>query len=529
MTSRDRLDNKSSELKKKHTEDKNEIPQLIEAFGNTLGIKKYSIGRKLYQRYKDTGNFSDSIRILKKLIKIDPSVLFLKKELKINQEKLKLLLSDLSNTESYYLKESNSSSRKNLPRKSSKILHVLNTSTPYLSNGYSMRSKYIVDCQVKLGINPIVITRPGFPNDFKKNQITAINDLLKEQNDGVLYYRPFPNMYMRNTPIKQYINKFSKQIQKVIDFHNPDIVHAASNYVIGLSALNAARKKNKPFIYEIRGFWELSKITKEPLFKNSEEFELTQKMETYLANEADRVIVISQGLQKELIKRGIDNSKITLIPNSVDCNLFKPLDCNIKLSKKYNLCNKFVIGYIGSIVQYEGLQNLLRVINELRKDGLNDVLLFLIGEGKYKSTLQQLSYSLDLDNMVIFKGKIPHKKVKDFYSLFDLCIFPRIKEEVTEIVTPLKPLEAMACGKAIIGSDVGGLKEIIIPDKNGLIYNNSLDDLCDKIKTLYYDKSLRTSLGLKARDWIEENRDINNIGKLYKKLYSERLERCNYE
>lgn len=494
------------------------VNELEKIYNNTENKKKFQVGRILYRRYKTLGYLNKCVKLLNELLLLNPNNTFLNRELSINEDKLQLL------NDSKYRELSNETNAFNISQDNNKVLHVLNTSIPYLKNGYSIRAKYIVESQKKVGIEPIVITRPGFPNDFSEGQIRNKKELIKEEVNGITYYRCLPKLFMRHTPLKKYLKNYSRQMCKVAELEKPFAIHAASNYINGLAALETSRKLKLPFVYEIRGFWELTTVSKEPLFRDSEEFKLAQVMETYLANHADKVIVISEGLREELIKRGVSEDKISIVPNGVDCEIFQSLDYNTELSKKYNIQNQFVIGYIGSIVKYEGLQTLIKAIAEIKNQGYKDIRVVIAGDGNYKNELEKLTKELRLENEIIFAGRIPHEEVIQHYSLFDMCVFPRVEEEVTNIVTPLKPLEAMACKKIVVGSNLDAIKEMIMEGVNGFIFDNSIEDLCKKIKMVYENKNLRSAMKEKARYWVEENRDWNKLALRYKKEYDRMIE-----
>lgn len=497
-------------------ENLSDIDKLLFIYNNAENGFKFKAGRKLYRRYKDIGRISDGIKLLKELADLNPKAEYLKREIDICSEKLQML-----NDSKYYVGYiGQKADRWFKPGKvEEKVLHVLNSSIPYLNNGYCIRSKYIVENQNKVGIQPVVITRPGFPNDFFKNMLKDDNELIKEEMNEITYYRCLPRLIMRHTPLKKYSEAYSDMICRVIDLESPDIIHAASNYINGLAGLDAARRKHKPFVYEIRGFWEMTTVAKEPLFKDSEEFRLAQKIENYLLHEADQVITISNSLKEEIIKRGISSEKVEVIPNGVDCECFKPVDYNSELGERYGLRGKFVIGYIGSIVQYEGLQNLIKVIARLKDEDCSNIRFLIVGDGNYLKVLKELVAELRLGEEVIFTRRIPHEEVTEYYSLFDLCVFPRVDEEVTNLITPLKPLEAMACTKVVIGSNLDAIKEMIIPDINGFIFDNTEGDLYEKIKQLYEKSKLRNKMKSKARNWVVKNRDWVKLSRDLKEIY----------
>lgn len=500
----------------KNIQNPKDIDRLISSYESAELNCKFDLGLELYKRFKAIGNIPACIEILEELKNAKTTAKYINRELEINLDKLNLL------KDNNYLPPYIHSQHRSFNGliKVKKVLCILNTSIPYIQNGYNIRSKYVVESLKNLGIKPVVLTRPGYPNDFINGLIKGEQDLIKNSINGITYYRCLPQLFMRYTPLKTYLKEYTKQINKVIAAEAPDIIQAASNYVNGLAALEAAREKKTPFLYEIRGFWELTTVCKEPLFKNSAEFNLAYMMESYLAHAADGLVTICEGLRKELINRGIKTDKIKIIPNGVDCKFFKPKQFNNDLGNKHNLGGKFIIGYIGSLTRYEGLQTLLPVIANLKKDGYK-IKCLIIGTGDYRPILERITKELNIDKDVIYIDQIPHEQVVEYYSLFDLCVYPRINEEVTQMVTPLKPLEAMACGKSVIGSDLDAIREIIIPGINGLVYSNSEADLFQKIKLLYKNNTLRDELRLNARKWVVENRDWNKIAKTYQTLYDE--------
>ena len=238
-----------------------------------------------------------------------------------------------------------------------------------------------------------------------------------------------------------------------------------------------------------------------------------------MAQAADQIIVISEGLKQELIKRGICEDKIEIVPNGVDCKQFYPSPCNEKIANQLEVQDKFVIGYIGSIVKYEGLQNIILALQLLKEKGIKDIKFIIAGDGNYKNELEKMTQELALQDTVIFTGRIEHTEVINYYSIFDLCIFPREEEEVTQMVTPLKPLEAMACGKAVIGANLQAIKEMIINQVNGIIFDNTIEDLAIKIEEFINVQKSIADYKEKGRTWVETNRDWNVLTYKYKEIY----------
>jgi glycosyltransferase involved in cell wall biosynthesis len=233
------------------------------------------------------------------------------------------------------------------------------------------------------------------------------------------------------------------------------------------------------------------------------------------------VVAISEQLKEELILRGIDESKLWVVPNGVDLDTFSPREKDSKLLARYDLEGKIVIGFIGSIRKLEGLSLLLRHFPELTGPD-DDVRLLLVGGGDEVAVLQELAGKLGIAGKVIFTGRVAHDEVLDYYSVIDIFVYPRIDSKVNQKVTPLKPLEAMAMRKAVVGSDVGGLRELIHEGVNGLIYRvDDGADLVRRCRELIENSSLRESLAHDARRWVERERDWKKIVLKYKELYAD--------
>lgn len=462
-------------------------------------------------RYNKTlGNYTEALINIKKAKKIKVTKL-IEREIQILEDKINFL-------ENFNFEQIIKSKSNLKIGKKNKVLHVLNTSMPYLSNGYSTRSNYILEAQKECGIIPIALTRPGFPNDFKNKSLNFSGEYFKENYKGIDYYRTLPNLFMRLTTFSEYIEKYANVIVEVARKEKISTIQGTSNYVNGYAALMAARKIGVPFVYEVRGFWELTSVSKNEKFKGSEEFRLAQEIETFICQNADKVVVISEGLKNELIRRGIDKKKITIIPNGVNLEKFKVKEINKKFKNLYKKDEVFIIGYIGSVVKYEGLDRIIKSLKYLKSQGVRDIRFIIAGDGSYKEELELLSVQFDLKNEVKFLGKISHDEVSDLYSIFDLCIFPRIDSEVTRMVTPLKPLEAMAQEKIVLASNLNAMREIVKEGINGLIFSND-EELSNMIREIKESKKNYESLSKNSRRWVSENRNWKIISKQYLEVY----------
>ncbi|WP_273124340.1 glycosyltransferase family 4 protein [Bacillus weihaiensis] len=398
----------------------------------------------------------------------------------------------------------------NNPPLGNQVIHVLNKSIPEV-NGYTIRSKEIVQHQLKLGFEPVVVTKLGWPHSRgRKEKIEVI--------DGIPYQRIYDisnDLRLNVVPMSRYFNAYANRFAKFLIENSPKLVHAASNFQNALPAIMAAKKLGIPTIYEVRGLWQDSTASKIPEFDQSERYRLHQKYELYCCEIADKVVVIGESLASHLIGLGVDPSKISIVPNGVDVDEFKPLSPNEALIDRYNLKGKIVFGFIGSVTEYEGLELLLKSLNKLRQVN-EDIAFMLVGDGPALKGLKELANQLGLNDIVHFIGRVPHADVKKYYSVIDAFPFPRTNAKVCALVTPLKPFEVMGMGKLTLVSNIPALKEMVKDKQTGLIFE------AENVESLY-QTLIRVNeykhLGMQGRAWVEKERAWNLLIKRYIDVY----------
>ncbi|MBU1310852.1 MAG: glycosyltransferase, exosortase A system-associated [Gammaproteobacteria bacterium] len=355
-----------------------------------------------------------------------------------------------------------------------KILHIFDHSLP-LHSGYTFRSRAILQQQRQMGYVTCHVTSPKHGDCAQP----------VETVEQLTFYRTkaYDSWFWRLPLLKELavVLALKRRLTDVIQQEKPDILHAHSPALNGLAALWAARKARLPVVYEIRAFWEDAAVDHGTSKEFGWRYNLTRALETYVARHADAVTTICQGLKQDLVARGIDDSKITEIPNAVDPTQFQPITSrNSELELTYQLKNKPVLGFIGSFYAYEGLDLLLRALPLIRAK-IPSAMVLLVGGGPQQEQLKQLISQLKLDDAVLMPGRVPHHQVMQYYSLIDLLVYPRKAMRLTELVTPLKPLEAMAQGKTLLASDVGGHLELIEHGKNGWLFQrDNIEDLAEQ-------------------------------------------------
>ncbi|MCJ8292845.1 MAG: glycosyltransferase, exosortase A system-associated [Colwellia sp.] len=406
-----------------------------------------------------------------------------------------------------------------------KILHVFDHSLP-LHSGYTFRSCAILKQQHALGIETCHVTSPKHGND----QIEI------EEIDGLKFYRSAPiSGLMSKLPLLNqmaYIAPMVKRILEVIAIEKPDVIHAHSPALNGLAALKAGRKSGLPVVYEIRAFWEDAAVDHGTCKEGDLRYRLTRKMETHVVKNANAVTTICEGLRADLISRGFDEKKFTVIANAVNIeqfNVITPQDKanNTDLAKALALTDCDVLGFLGSFYAYEGLDLAIAAMPAVLAKNPKARLL-LVGGGPQEQNLKQQVILLGLEGKVIFTGRVPHSEVGKYYSLVDLLVYPRKVMRLTNLVTPLKPLEAMAQGKPVLASDVGGHKELISDNETGFLFKaGDSVELAERMADLLANENKLNSVLSNGRDYVENVRNWRNSVSNYLPLYQKLTEQSS--
>lgn len=395
-----------------------------------------------------------------------------------------------------------------------KVLHVLDHSVPLFS-GYSFRSLSIARAQRAMGLQPVILTSPKH-GSLKDD---------REELEGTCYYRTAAlNLPLRVMPFAREIElmwRLARRIRGIVAKEKIDLIHSHSPLLNGLPALRVARQVGIPLVYEARAFWEDAAVDLGTFAEGSFRYRLSRELENYLFRNADGVITICEGMHRDLRARGIRPECTAVMPNGVDTEQFQPLERNQSLVARFGLEGKVVFGFIGSFYHYEGLQFLVNIFGEVMKR-IPGARLLLVGGGPEESAVAELSKRFN--GMVILPGRVPHDKIGEYYSVIDVLIFPRRSLRITELVTPLKPLEAMAMAKAVLASDVGGHKELIEDGKTGLLFAaDSANDLIDRASLLAQNPDLRKQLGTAGRRYVMEERSWRNLVRRYLPIYEKTL------
>ncbi len=342
-----------------------------------------------------------------------------------------------------------------------RILHVLDHSIP-LQSGYTFRTLSLLTEQRAMGWETFHLTTPRHTEPF----------VPEETVDGWRFFRT-PPPGGPNLPVlreRAEMAATEKRLNEIVPEVKPDIIHAHSPVLNALPAIHAGRRHGIPVVYEIRAFWEDAAASHGSTTEGSLRYRLTRALETRAIRRADAVCTICEGLRADIAARGISEDKVTVIANAVDPSEFAantPRDD--ALAAELGLDGKTVLGFLGSFYGYEGLHLLVAAMPRLLAADPN-IRLLLVGGGPEDAALREQAAALPDPDAVIFTGRVHHSEVQRYYSLVDLLVYPRVNIRLTDIVTPLKPLEAMAQNKIMVASDVGGHKELIRDGETGNLF-----------------------------------------------------------
>jgi PEP-CTERM/exosortase A-associated glycosyltransferase len=401
-----------------------------------------------------------------------------------------------------------------------KILHILDHGAP-LQSGYVFRSQSIFREQMKRGWHPVAITSP-------KQQASSKEPWQDNQEiAGVRYYRTreSPPGFLPLEGELRLMSSLARRIRQVAEIERPDLLHAHSPILNVFPALRVGRRMGIPVVYEIRAFWEDAAVDHGTFAEGSWRYRLIRGAETWACRHADHTAVLCQGIQQDLAKRGVPLDRLTAIRNGVDVDTLAPCPPDPEFQQAWRLSGKKLIGFIGSFYRYEGLDLLVQAFAKLA-GRYPELVLLLLGGGEVEGELREQVRQLGLGERVLMPGRIPHGRVPGVYALMDLLVYPRNSMRLTELVTPLKPLEAMAMRKAVIASDIGGHRELIHDGETGLLFRaGDAPALTQTIATLLDDTPLRERLADRGRCWVVQEHSWRKTTAAYEDIYAQVLDR----
>jgi glycosyltransferase involved in cell wall biosynthesis len=406
---------------------------------------------------------------------------------------------------------------RNPTRTPGRVLHLVNDALPATSAGYTIRTHEIALAQRDNGLDPHVVTRAGYP---------VTQGLLDGRRlvtlDGIPYHRLLPWQIPARADKAQ--SQWRDQAAELTEKIGPAVLHAASNYKNATIALALGERYKLPVVYEVRGFWEDTWLSRHPNaaeLAHSELYRRNRDLETESMLAADLVVTLGEAMREEIVARGVPAGKVIIVPNAVSDEFLQPLPDATQLKKALGIApDDYVVGEVSTLVPHEGIGTLLEATKLLRERQLN-VRALIVGDGPERPALQRQAAALGLGEAAIFTGRVPAAEVREYHALLDVFVVPRTADRVCQLVTPLKPVEAMASGLCVVTSEVRALAEIIKPDVTGaLTMPQDPVALADSLELLLCSPDIRRKLGDNAREWVARDRTWAHNAARYREAYA---------
>ena len=399
-----------------------------------------------------------------------------------------------------------------------RILHIVKESLPYFERGYTIRSHSTFLAQREAGFEPIAVTSLGFPRHQGFTDFPLV-----ERIDDVEHHRLDlgPDYDLRRVPLDLQLDDHATLLARLADDLRPEVIQAGSGYrgyETALVGRAVAARHDIPFIYEFRSHLEQTWTGEIERSEHGEQYHGRSRQELRCLLEADGVITIANAMREELIRLGVPGSKIDVVPNAVDVERFSPRSPDLGLQERYGLKGHKVVGYISNLGQREGIGHLVRAIAHLRDAG-EGVKGLVVGDGPERERLEELITSLELQGRFVLTGHVPNEQIEEHYALFDVFVVPRIDDKAARLVTPLKPLEAMAMARPLVAADLPALREIIEPGVSGELFppGDSVA-LASLLSDLLADDARCTALASAGREWVTAERTIEANARRYRRV-----------
>jgi glycogen(starch) synthase len=392
------------------------------------------------------------------------------------------------------------------------IIHVMDHSLPR-GDGYSIRAKYLLEAQAARGHTVTVLTSPAQGDD-------AVDGLI----NGVSYRRTRysvaeAGISRRGGKHLVFGRALQRGLERLLDECRCDLIHAHTPFTVARVALRSARRRRLPFVYEKRNLWEESARARGKLSGRWPWFQLARWLDRRVTVSADAVCTITEALRRHTIRLGASPERVFVVGNGVDTDAFAPRTAPAQLRAECAAGGNRVLGFVGTFFSFEGLPLLVEACAQLRQR-FPDLRLVLVGEGEDYPRLAAMIERLQLQRTVWLVGRVPHSQVPDFYAAIDVLVYPRYASDLTEMISPLKPLEPMAMGRCVVASDVGGLRELVRDGETGLLFRaGSSSALAARLEAVLGGEMDATRLGAQARDYVVKQRQWREMSKCYDAAY----------
>lgn len=407
-----------------------------------------------------------------------------------------------------------------------RVLHLVGSALPEANAGHTLRTHAIVRAQRSIGLDPHVVTQWGWPAGH--GHVHGRNRMLL---DGVPYHRLGPAAAPE--PMDVALNRGIAAATDLARLLRPSVLHATTDHRNGTVALGVREATGLPMVYEMRGFVELSWLAGAPAgtTETCERVVLQRERDVAIMAAADVVTTLSETMRTEIVARGIPAEKIVVLPNAVRASAVA-LDAPTRHGPAADLraelgigAEEFVVGALSKLAPYEGFEVLLAAAALLRERAC-PVRVVLFGAGPRRPSLGALAAELGLpSHSVLLPGPVGGSRVARAYATLDVFVIPRPDLAVTRLVTPLKPVEAMAAGAPVVMSDLPPLREVATrggtrPPAAELVPPSDAAALADVLEALARDVPRRAALIEAGRDLVHSHWTWEAVARAQRDLYA---------
>lgn len=396
-------------------------------------------------------------------------------------------------------------------------MHILFLTHYFYPEGNAPASRTYENCKrwVQSGHNVTVVT--GVPNvpdgvvyEGYKNKLFQ-----KEYIDGIQVFRVWTYIAPNKGVMKRTLNYVSFMLASLQGIFAKDIdvvVATSPQFFCAIGGYLMSLFKRVPFVMEVRDLWPESIKTVEAIEHNGI-IKILEWLELYLYKKADHIIALTESFREIIIRKGIDESKISVIKNGVDLEFFRPLNKKLEIKESLGHKDKFVVSYIGTLGMAHALDCILSVAEKIKDH--RDITFLFVGSGAEKENLLSIKKNKSLDN-VHFVDRQPREKMPLYYECSDVCIVPLKNTSLFKTVLPSKIFEIMAMSRPIIQSVDGEARQLLEQAGAGVYVEPECEDaICEAILNFYNNPHQAQLMGDNGRIFVERNFNRDTLADKY--------------
>lgn len=495
---------------------------LIEHFG-LLNNQSLTSLRTLYKYYRKTGYWEMALSVINRIFEISG-----RETDEFVAEKLRKEIDVFSSPSNIHVEMQAGQAYSPY----GPVLHMVGRVLPETQTGYTLRTQYTAMAQKRKGLRVAIVGQSGISGE-------RIESRRQYTYQGIDYHL-LPGAPRNESTIDAWLRHNILELSVLVRDLKPSVLHAQSDFFNALIVNAVGRFYGIPTVYESRGFWEESWLSRSidandwtlnsrhlfEMYGEPDAYVLRKHAEEVARAQPDHVFTLADVMKRYIVDSsatGVDEDYVSLVPNAVELTNFPKLERDRSLSSEIGIPDGTVtIGYISSMVEYEGIDTLIDAFEKVQRSSRFDICLLLVGDGDYLPKLKEIVERKAIPH-VFFTGRVAHEDVLRYYSLIDIFVVPRKPSTVTNLVTPLKPFEAFSTGRTIIVSDVDALQEIA--EQSGAMETfraGSSDSLAERITYLLENPEIRMTMGDRGREWVKNHRswdnNVNEYYRVYRKL-----------